>query len=301
MKHTFAQRPLLLMLVMLCSASIALAGYQPVWEEHFSGGTYDQTWTDLLVGGDAGTFNIVSSDDYYPAGLVFPNPSGDNYALRCDVVSLNHGTRGLVGGENTWTEYMVSIQMFVCISTDPTHRGDTCLMGRTNIDAPHWGSGVKLGYYPIDPAGWSLVFPGWGMRKNFDTPAMNAPEEWVQQTLPNQGWYRLTLVFSGTDLDVTNRVDAYVDKSYEEIVNDINASTPPLIRMDYLTNPGAGEGSALLTAGGVGFYAAYADMISIGPSGAPLYVDDIEVYLPPYELEPSGDVTAADPRWTLYE
>jgi hypothetical protein len=166
-------------------------------------------------------------------------------------------------------------------------------MGRTNINSPLWASGIRLGYYPIDPGGWGVLVPGWGMRKDWDAPTDalaggTRPEEWVQQTLPNHGWHRLTMVFTGDYV-----VDSYLDKTYEEIVNDIRASNPPFMHVDYAADPPA------LTAGGIGFYGAYTDMVQGEPSGAPLYVDDIEVYLPPYELP--GEITTADPRWTLYE
>ncbi len=291
MKEKFAQQTLLLMLVMLCSASIALAGYQPVWEEYFSGGTYDQTWTDIYVGtADEGTFNIVSSDDYYTAGLVFPNPSGDNYALRCDTTAQYIGTRGMVGGDNTWTDYMVSTQIFVCI--DETYRHDTMLMGRTDVSAPSWGSGVRFGYFTQDAGGWGITVPCWAMRKNFDGPFPN-----TLGSLTSHGWHRLTMVFSG------NHVDAYLDMSYEEIVNAINTSTPPFLQADYDLPPYDGT-PPHPSAGGVGFYGCYMIMPSEGPSGAPLYVDDIEVYLPPYELAPPPTPepgAAAEPSWTLYE
>lgn len=204
MNKIFAYKLLLTMGIMLCSASIAFAGYLPVWEEHFSGGTYDQTWADIYTGtttpSDLGIFNIVSSDSYYPAGLVFPNPSGDNYVLRGDTASPNHGTRGMVAGDNTWTEYMVSIYMFVCI--DETNRHDTMLMGRTDISSPSWGSGVKFGFFTLDAGSWGITVPGWGMRKNWD-----GPNPYVNATLPNHGWHRLTMAFSG------NHVDAYLDKT----------------------------------------------------------------------------------------
>jgi hypothetical protein len=305
-KKIFAQKLLLVTLITLCGASMAIAGYLPVWEEHFSGGMFDHTWTDIYTGtSDAGTFTIVSTDDYYTAGLVFPNPSGDNYVLRCDTTAVYHGTRGMVGGENTWTEYMVSIWAFVNNGTSNRH--DTMLMGRTDVSVPAWGSGIKFGYFAEDE--WGLPpghVPCWGLRKNWDGPGANGGqgEEYITATLDSPGWHRLTMVFSGIDTDVTNHVDVYLDKTYEEIVNDINASNPPYLQMDYATHPLPSEGSAMPTSGGVGFYACYMIMPSNGPDGSPFYVDDIEVYLPPYELAPGPTPepgAAVQPSWTLYQ
>jgi hypothetical protein len=102
-------------------------------------------------------------------------------------------------------------------------------------------------------------------------------------------------VISGTD------VSLYVDMTYAEVVEDLNSGSPsPLLT--------ATEDDPDLTEGGICFYICYQDDGSTQGTGEPGYIDDIEVYLPPYELpaEPTatptpGLYTEVSGSWTIYE
>ncbi|MCX7919533.1 MAG: hypothetical protein N3A72_07980 [bacterium] len=244
---------LLLGFSFLC-VTISFAGSKPVFAEYVTGGVFQQTWKKII--GDE-TIIPANSDTAYPAGQVFPNPSGDGWVMKVVAAPGGLGGAGAVGGNESWTDMLISANVFINI--DITARHDTMIGGRMAVTTPVWGSGVRGGYYTQDF--WGITVPCWATRDNY-----SAPNPTVPTTYTSNGWHRIILVFSGSE------VKMYLDMTYPEVVNALNTGTPaPLITT-----------SVTRTEGGVGFYSCY--QASGVATGEPAYADDIEVYLPPYEL-----------------
>jgi hypothetical protein len=263
----------------LCiSLSSGFAGSSPVFSEYVTGGTFDNTWA-LLTG--EGTLSAANSDSAYPAGQVFPNPSGDGWVMKVQSPLGQVGTEGGVSGDELWTDMLVSAQMFINVSTAARH--DTMLGGRMTVATPEWGTGGRGGYFTTDPWGLTPPPPCWGIRNNYDSP-----QPTFGQVYSNNGWHQIILVIAGTNIDL------YVDMTYAQVVAAMNAGTPlPLLSYSPLTG----------TNGGVGFYVCYRTDAS--STGEPGYIDDIEVYLPPYSTPtptPTPLVGAAvTSTWAVYE
>jgi len=264
--------------------STAFAGSSPVFSEYVTGGSFDHTWIPLV--GD-GLLTPANSDSAYPAGQVFPNPSGDGWVLKIQPIATGAGTEGGVSGDEAWTNMLVSAQMFVNVSTAKRH--DTMFGGRMAITAPAWGSGGRGGYFTQDPWGLTPPPPCWGIRDNY-----GSPQPTIGQTYPSNDWHQIVLVFTATN------VDLYVDMTYAQVVAALNLGTPsPLLSWPSVVNAN----------GGVGFYVCYRDSDASIATGEPGYIDDIEVYLPPYTIPtiptptptPTPEVMAVNGTWTIYE
>jgi hypothetical protein len=272
--------------ILCIGISTASAGSSPVFAEYVSGGSFDQTWT-LLVAGE-GTLSAANSDSAYPAGQVFPNPSGDGWVMKIQPNPTGAGTEGGLSGTESWTDMLVSAQMFVNVSTAKRH--DTMLGGRYLLTPPFgWGDAGRGGYFTQDPFGVAPPDPPWwGIRDGYDPPNTKTP-----QTYPGNGWHQIILVFTGTKMDL------YVDMTYAQVVADLNSPpTSPLLSLDPMTR----------TNGGVGFYVCYRDSDASMATGEPGYIDDIEVYLPPYTTPtptptptPEEGFTGVTGTWTVYE
>jgi hypothetical protein len=269
--------------IMLVSSTSLYAGGTPVFAEYVTGGTFDQTWLELYD--EHGELVPANSDSDYP-GLVFPNPSGDGWVMKMVPEVTYFGVSGGAAGEATWTDMLLSAQMFINIDT--TYRHDSNIGVRQDLTSLYWGSACKGGFYSKDLWG-GLSVPCWSIRTSGNNPGTpgSAPG------YSSHGWHQIILVISGTD------VSMYVDMTYSQVVEDLNSGSPsPLLTST--------EGTE--TEGGICFYICYQDDGTTEGTGEPGYIDDIEVYLPPYELPPTptatptpGLYTEVSGSWTIYE
>jgi hypothetical protein len=281
-KHFF----LMLLVVCICCVSVStvFGGSTPVFAEHVTNGSFDETWSPLWA--TEGTVTPANSDSAYP-GLVFPNPSGDGWVMKFQSLTTETGDAGVAGGDSSWMDMLISAWVFV--NKDTTYRHDTVIGGRMDlVTLPlYWGYACKVGYYTQNIWG-GLSAPCWAFRPSGGTPQSPG----YNIVYPNHGWHQVILVLSG------DTASLYIDKTYAQVVADLNATTP---------SPDDTYSGESRTDGGVCFYTCYQDYSAVLGTGEPGYMDDIEVYLPPYTLATptptptSSSFTNVTSSWTIYE